>query len=90
MTFSFLLFFLPRPEKIPHFENKIVQKTKMTQPGSSVACTAPSLKRFDSLYWEEGVMLQRFFREEKENEKRMAFIFRSFSSQIVVRPSVLC
>lgn len=83
-------FFLPRPEKIPHFENKIVQKTKMTQSWSSVSCTASSLKRFDSLYWEEGVMLQRFFREEKEKEKRMAFIFRSFSSQIVVRPSVLC
>lgn len=48
------------------------------------------LKRLDSLDWKEGVMLQCFFGgKKKKKKKRTAFIFRSFSSQIVVRPSVL-
>lgn len=62
-------FFLPRPEKIPHFENKIVQKTKMTQSWSSVSCTAPQPEEVWQFVLGEGVMLQRFFGEEKRKKK---------------------
>lgn len=53
----------------------------------SASCMqALHLKSRDGLDRGEGTMLQCLF----GGKKKKVFIFRSFSSQVVVRPSVLC